>query len=169
MKFSCDRDMIMKEFQIAQEIISSRNALSILSYVLLKVEQGSLQIRATDLKVSFETKVPVDSSEAGSTTVFCDKILSILRTLPPGEVLFELHDHERFIIKPVFKTNIDFQLKNMSADKFPEIQWADPDSFFSVPQRDLIEMISQTVFAVSDDETRYFMNGVYMEKKNQQI
>ena len=56
MKFSCERDVLIKEIQIAQEIISSRNALSILSNVLLSANNGSLLIRATDLKVSFEAQ-----------------------------------------------------------------------------------------------------------------
>jgi len=169
MKFTCDRDVIIKEFQTAQEIVSSRNALSILSYVLIKAEDNSLQICATDLKVSFETTIPVEVQEPGTTTVFCDKLLGILRSLPVGEVQFELKEHDSFVINPVFKTSIDFRLKNMSAEKYPEIRWADSSQFFSFKQSDFIEMVSQTVFAVSDDETRYFMNGVYLEKKDQAL
>lgn len=168
MKFSCLKDVILKEITIAQEIISSRNSLSILSNVLLSVDDGSLLVRATDLKVSFETKIPVDSRESGSTTVFCDKLLGILRSLPEGEVEFELHDDDKLVIKPRFG-KIDFRLKCIPSDKFPELEIAPENSFFQIPQNDLIEMISQTVFAVSDDETRYFMNGVYMEKLEDKI
>ena len=84
MKFSCEKDIIIQEISIAQEIISSRNALSILSNVLLVADSDSLVIKATDLKVSFETAVPVHVQTPGSTTVFCDKLLGILRTLPAG-------------------------------------------------------------------------------------
>jgi DNA polymerase III subunit beta len=162
MKFTCERDVIMKEISVAAEIISSRNALSILSNVYLEAADNELTIRATDLKVSFETKLPVDVAEAGSTTIFCDKFLGILRSLPSGEVEFEQEGGDRFIIRPLFK-KIDFKLKSISSDKYPEVQLAPPESYFEFPQADLIEMIEQTVFAVSDDETRYFMNGVYLE------
>ena len=103
MKFSCARDVILKEISIAQEIISSRNSLSILSNVLLSATEGSLLIRATDLKVSFETRIPVDVKTHGSSTVFCDKLLGILRSLPEGEIEFELVEGEKFIIRPLFK------------------------------------------------------------------
>lgn len=162
MKFTCERDVIMKEISVAAEIISSRNALSILSNVYIEAGENELTIRATDLKVGFETKLPVEVAEPGSTTVFCDKFLGILRSLPSGEVEFEQEDSERFVIRPLFK-KIDFRLKSISSDKYPEVQLAPPESYFEFPQADLMTMITQTIFAVSDDETRYFMNGVYLE------
>jgi DNA polymerase III subunit beta len=162
MKFSCERDVIMKEIAIATEIISSRNSLSILSNVLLKAENNTLQIRATDLKVSFETVIPVEVQTPGATTVYCDKVLGILRTVPSGEIEFEQDTPDKVIIRPRFK-KVDFRLKCIEADRFPEIQLVPQESYWEIPQKEFIEMISQTVFAVSDDETRYFMNGVYME------
>ncbi len=167
MKFSCDRDALLHEISIAQEIISSRNALSILSNVLLETGENTLFIKATDLKVGFETSIPVEVIQTGVITVFCDKLLGILKTLPEGEVEFDQQEG-RLTIKPRFK-KISFQLKSIPADKFPELQTAREDSFFQVPQKDLAEMIAQTVFAVSDDETRYFMNGVYLERKENSL
>ncbi len=163
MKFICDKAVILKEISVAQEIISSRNALSILSNVLLSAENNTLLIKATDLKVGFETKIPVSVEDPGNTTVFCDKFLGILRSLPDGEVEFDSSDG-RLVIRPTGK-KIDFQLKSIAADKFPEIQEIEEDHYFPFPQKDLNEMISETIFAVSDDETRYFMNGVFMEQQ----
>ncbi len=168
MKFTCEKDALIKEISIAQEIISSKNALSILSNVLLEADNNSLSIKATDLKVSFETKIPVEVSVPGSTTVFCDKFLGILRTLPSGDIEFEEQENDALVIKPLFK-KIDFRLKTISSDKFPELQTAPDEQFFEFSQKDIIEMISQTIFAVSDDETRYYMNGVYLEKNDNKI
>ncbi len=162
MRFVCDKDTLLREIAIAQEIISSRNVLSILSNVLLEADQNTLNIKATDLKVGFETAIPVDVSEAGSTTVFCEKFLGIIRSLPEGEIEFEQQD-SRLIIRPVAK-KIDFQLKSIASEKYPELQSTGEDNYFSLPQSEIIDMITQTIFAVSDDETRYFMNGVYLEK-----
>ena len=163
MKFTCEKNTIQKEISIAQEIISTRNALSILSNVLLVAEDNTLTIKATDLKVGFETQIPADIAEEGSTTVFCDKFLGILRSLPDGDIEFEQTDN-RLLIKPLFK-KINFQLKSIAGDKFPELQEIAEDQFFEIPQKDVIQMVSQTIFAVSDDETRYFMNGVYLENR----
>lgn len=164
MKFVCDKAAILKEISIAQEIISSRNALSVLSNVLLSAAEGTLLIKATDLKVGFETKIPVAIETDGDTTVFCDKFLGILRSLPDGEVEVTT-DEGRLLIRPTGR-KIDFQLKSIAADKFPEIQDIAEDRYFSLPQKDLNEMISQTIFAISDDETRYFMNGVFLERQD---
>jgi DNA polymerase-3 subunit beta len=162
MRFSCNKNIILKEISVAQEIIASRNALSILSNVLLEVEGDALTIKATDLKVSFETRIPVVVETPGNTTVFCDKLLGILRTLPDGDVHFVQDDGDRLAITN--GDNINFQLHSISADKFPEIPETEETAFFSLPQKDFISMIGQTIFAISDDETRYFMNGVFMEK-----
>jgi len=161
MKFTCEKNVLLQEISVAQEIISSKNALSILSNVLLIAETSTLIIKATDLKVSFETRVPISAEVPGSTTVFCDKFLGILRSLPEGEVEFE-QDDQRLVIRPLFK-KIDFQLKSIASDKFPELNDIADDKYFSIAQKDLNDMISDTIFAVSDDETRYFMNGVFME------
>ncbi len=168
MKFSCERDILIKEISIAQEIISSRNTLSILSNVYLKTEDDNLTVKATDLKVSFETSIPVKTEDPGTTTVFCDRFLSILRALPPGEVEFEMEDSLMLTIRPLFK-KIDFHLKSIHPEKYPEIQEAVQENSFEFPQRDIKDMIAATIFAISNDEARYFMNGVYLEKVDDKL
>ncbi|HOT62893.1 MAG TPA: DNA polymerase III subunit beta [Treponemataceae bacterium] len=167
MKFSFDRDALLKEISIAQEIIATKNAISILSNVLLEAQNGSLTIKATDIKVNFETRIPVDVVEGGSTTVFCDKFMSIISSLPPGEIEFDQSDI-KVNIRSIAK-KAKFQLKSITSDKFPEFSSPSNLTFFEVPVKDFKEMINQTVFSVSDDETRYFMNGVYMERKENKL
>ncbi len=168
MKFSCEKDILLREISIAQEIISSRNSLSILSNVYLEVKENNLFIKATDLKVSFETDIRVEAILPGSITVFCDKLLGVLRSLPPGEVEFELKENTLLYIKPLLK-KIDFQLKSIAADKYPEIKSIPKELYFNFPQKEFIDMISKTTFAVSDDETRYFMNGVFFKRSDQKL
>lgn len=162
MKFTCSKNAILNEIAIAQDIISSKNSLSILSNVLLEADDNNLFIKATDLKVGFETKIPVSVETSGSTTVFCDKFLGILRSLPDGDITFSL-DNQRLEIKSA-DNKIDFQLKIIDSDKFPELKNVSDDMYFNIPQNEFMEMINHTIFAVSDDETRYFMNGVYLEE-----
>lgn len=165
MKFTVEREQIIREIQVAQEIIASRSNMSILSNVLLHAQDGELTIRATDLKVSFETTIPVTVMEPGITTIFCDKLLAILRLLPAGDITFEQNPQstgENFVIRPVFG-EMEFRLRSISADKFPELQTQVTSGYFAFPQDQFVEMVTQTVFAVSDDETRFFMNGVYLE------
>jgi DNA polymerase-3 subunit beta len=84
MHFSCEKELIVKEIAVAQEIISSRNTLSILSNVLLENRDNLLAIKATDLKVSFQTQIAVETKSSGTVTVFCDKFLGILQPAGGG-------------------------------------------------------------------------------------
>ena len=161
MKFVCERNILLKEIAIAQEIIASKNVISILSNIYLEAQDDSLTIKATDLKVNFETKVPVTVIEPGPATVYGDKFLGILGSVPEGEMEFEYRDNRVKIKTSVKKAN--FQLKSMASDKFPEFSQSNAE-YFEIPIKDFKEMVSQTVFAVSDDETRFFMNGVFLEK-----
>ncbi len=167
MKFTCDRSVLLKEISIAQEIISSKSTISILSNIYLEAENNTLSIKATDVKVNFETQVPVSVQEPGSTTVYGDKFLGILSSIPDGDLEFDQSD-SKIVIKPALK-KIKFQLKSIASDKYPEFPIASNTGKFEMPVKDFKDMIQQTVFAVSDDETRYFMNGVLFEKQDNKL
>ena len=84
MKFTCDRSVLLKEISIANEIIASKNAISILSNIYLETIDDYLVIKSTDMKVNFETKVPVQVLETGVVTVYGDKFFGILNSIPDG-------------------------------------------------------------------------------------
>ncbi|MBE6360716.1 MAG: DNA polymerase III subunit beta [Treponema bryantii] len=162
MKFVFDRDAMIKEIAIAQEIITNKSPVSILSNILVIAENGTLTIKATDSTVKFTTNIPVDIEEEGRTTIFCDKFMSILSSLPSGDIEF-IQEDIGVTIKPISK-KVKFQLKSQASDKFPEIGSSENIPFFELPSKDFKEMIKETIFAVSDDRNRYFMTGVYFVK-----
>ena len=162
MKFTFDRDAMIKEISIAQEIITNKSPVSILSNILIIAENNSLTIKATDSTVKFTTVIPVDIQEEGRTTIFCDKFMSILSSLPSGEIEF-IQEDIGVTIKPISK-RVKFQLKSQASDKFPEVGTSENVPFFELPSKDFKEMIRETIFAVSDDRNRYFMTGVYFVK-----
>jgi DNA polymerase-3 subunit beta len=163
MRFSCDRDIVVREIGNAQEVIASRNTLSVLSNVFLSSDQDRLTVRATDLKVGFETSVPVRTASSGSTTVFCDKLLGIFRSLPPGEVQVSLDEEAMLLSIHPTQRKIEFDLRSISTEKYPEPQDLPDELYFEFPQNQFLSLVAKTLFAVSDDETRYFLNGVYLE------
>ncbi len=167
MKFTFDRDAMIKEISIAQEIITNKSPVSILSNILIIAEHNSLTIKATDSTVKFTTVIPVDIQEEGRTTIFCDKFMSILSSLPSGEIEF-IQEDIGVTIKPIAK-RVKFQLKSQASDKFPEVGTSDNVPFFELPSKDFKEMIKQTIFAVSDDRNRYFMTGVYFIKNGETL
>lgn len=168
MKITCSREALAREISIAQEVVSSRNSLSILSNVLLHAAGGSLTIQATDLKVGFEASIPVEVVTEGTATAFCDKMLGIVRSLPEGDVEIEQVDAAVLRVRPA-SGKIEFQLRCIPSDKYPELQQAPDNLFFPFPQKEFIEMVSRTLFAVSNDESRYFMNGIFMEKRDDSL
>lgn len=166
MLFSCNKEVILREISIANEIISSHKALTIISSVLLIAKEDILIIKATDFRVSFETEIPISLEKPGDSTVFCSKFLGILRNFP-DENVFIIKEGEKLTITN--KGNISFKLNSLSVDNFPEIPNSEGATFFSLPQKNFVYMIRQTIFAVSGDETRYFMNGVYMKTKDNEL
>ena len=162
MKFTCDKTSLFREIAFAQEIIASKNALSIMSNVYLEASAERLLIRATDVKVCFETSIPVEEVVPGSLTVFCDKLTGILSSLPEGDITVEQEDG-KVVLKSAAR-KVRFQLKTLSAATFPELPKVEDSLYFEVPSKEFKRMITQTLFSVSTDETRYFMNGVYLEK-----
>ena len=167
MKFTFDRDAMIKEISIAQEIITNKSPVSILSNILIIAENNSLTIKATDSTVKFSTVIPVDIQEEGRTTIFCDKFMSILSSLPSGDIEF-IQEDIGVTIKPIAK-KVKFQLKSQASDKFPEVGTSENVPFFEVPSKDFKEMIKETIFAVSDDRNRYFMTGVYLIKNGETL
>ena len=167
MKFTCERSVLLKEISIAQEIIASKNAISILSNIYLEAKDGALLIKATDLKVNFETQAPVTVADPGSTTVYGETFLRLLNSFPDGEEI-EFEKKETDPTFTITQKKKNYRLKCIDSDKFPEFSVSNAE-FFEFPIRDFKDMILQTVFAVSDDETRYFMNGVFFEKTGDKI
>ncbi|MCL2800301.1 MAG: DNA polymerase III subunit beta [Treponema sp.] len=167
MKFTCNREILLKEISIAQEIISSKNAILILSNIYLETLKDKLIIKAKDMKVNFQTQIPVTVIEEGSTTVYGDKFFGIVSTFPYDEIEFSQKDNVA-VIKPTTQRKPEYKLKSIASDKFPAFP-VTTEPYFEMPIKDFREMVVQSVFAVSDDETRYFMNGVYLEKTENKI
>lgn len=167
MKFQFDRNSMIKEISIAQEIIANKSPISILSNILLEAQNNTLTIKASDATVNYITRIPVDVQEEGTTTIYCDKFMRILSTSPAGLIEFEQKDIT-VTIRPVSK-KVKFQLKSIASDKFPEIASTENVQYFEVPAKELKEMIKQTSFAVSEDGNRHFMMGVYFEKKDDNL
>jgi DNA polymerase-3 subunit beta len=169
MKFICDRNTLLKEIGIAQDIIpsGSSNAITILSNIYLEARDGTLTIKATDINVYYETKVPVSVVEEGATTVFGGKLFVFLSSFPDGEIEFT-QTNQTFVIKPTSK-KLRFSLRTMSEEQYPEFHSFEKLEFFTMPMRDFKDMIEQTSFAVSDDPTRFHMNGVFFEKVDDKV
>lgn len=162
MKFVCQKNAILKELSNALDFTSQRNTLAVYANVCLVLEENNLTIKATDQKMSYVSEMTVEGIENGSTTVVCDKFLNIIKNLPDTNIAFEDSD-DKIKIKPE-GTAIEFKLRTIEASAFPSLSFGE-EGYFRVSQKDFSDMINQVIFAVSDDESKYAMNGALLEKE----
>ena len=165
MKFVFDKETFVNEITVAQKIIATKN--NIFSNVYLEAGDNVLTIKAAGSSGTFQTKIPVETVEKGSAKVFCDKLMSILASIPDGEAEFSLQEKDAVVKSLMVK--LKYKLKSMLTDLFPDFVSVDEKSFFSVPAKDFKEMVKKTSFAVSVEPARYFMTGVFFEKKDNKL
>lgn len=167
MKFTCQSALLRQEIEYAYLFAGQKNSLSISSNVLLEAANESLTVKTTDQKTGFISIINVNVVLPGSTTVSCEYLLSALKWLSQGEVEISDETGKLMIYDLSTKSSSpDVVLSTISSDKFPQLRTAEEDSYFAVPQRDIFDMVEKTSFAVSDDDTRFFLCGVYMEKRD---
>lgn len=166
MKFATSRESLIRVLSVAREIISNNSPLSILSNVLLQTDKDNsrIVIKCTNSNINAVSYFNAEIEEEGETTVFCDKMLSVISSLPSGNVVFENKGTE-INIKPENK-KIKFKIKTLSADKFPVIKDFNKDNVFEISAKEFKNLIRQTSFAVATDPNRYFMTGCYLTKDN---
>lgn len=144
-------------------VVEKKNTLQILSNVYLSVQNNELTIKATDLEVSIETTVPVEVIETGRATVSAKSFLDIIRVLPEKEI--HIHSKENHWIG-ITCGKSSFNIMGLSPEDFPSL----PSHSGKVSSKARVEalqkMIDHTLYAVSMDETRYHMNGVFFENQD---
>ena len=162
MKFICQKNAILKELSNALDFTSQRNTLAVYANVCLVLAGNNLTIKATDQKMSYVSEMTVEGLADGSTTVVCDKFLNIIKNLPETNIVFE-DSEDKISIKPE-GMSIEFKLRTIEASAFPALVFGDESDYFKVSQKDFTDMINQVIFAISDDESKYAMNGALLEK-----
>lgn len=168
MKFTCKCSLLRQEIEYASNFASKKNSLSISSNVLLEVSNELLTIKAYDQQMGFISSIPVSVSVPGSTTVFCEKLSNVLKNTEDVDIeVFE--DNGILNIRPVDNENFSANMKTIEASRFPELESIDDSLLFSVTQRDFIDMIDKTSFAVAGEDNRHFLTGVYMENKEDRL
>lgn len=167
MKFTCKSDVLCQEIEYAYLFAGQKNSLSISSNVLLEAANDSLTVKTTDQKTGFFSIISVNVVLPGATTVSCEYLLSALKWIGQSEVEITDESGKLAIYDLSSKSSSpDVLISIIAADKFPSLRTADDESYFVLPQRDIFDMVSKTSFAVSDDDTRFFLCGVYMEKRD---
>lgn len=161
MKFSIQREALLRPLQLACGVVERRQTLPILSNILISVEKGEIYLTATDLEVEIVTHFAVDgNAETGRTTAPARKLLDICRTLPDQAQIELTVQTERL---GLHSGKSRFTLATLPAAEFPNVDAVTDAIAFSLPQRDLKRMIERTQFAMAQQDVRYYLNGLMLE------
>ena len=159
MEFTITKETLIKGLGKTQTIIEKKTTLPILSNVLIETRgDEAIEIAATNLEVGIKGTYSAQVQERGSVTVAAKKLFEIVRELPESEIKFKALDNNWVEIacgKAIFK------MVGLSSDDFPIIPSFDDETFHPLPAAMLSEMVERVQHAVSLDETRHYLNGVY--------
>jgi DNA polymerase-3 subunit beta len=161
MKFKADRATLMKSLAHVQNVVEKRNTIPILANVLLAVRDGRLTIAATDLEIALVEEVPAQSSRNGAITVPATTLYEIVRRQPENAEI-EL-DHPGGDAQLALRAGrYSTSLVALGVDEFPKLDAGKLSHSFNLSALDLRGLIDRTKFAISTEETRYYLNGIYL-------
>jgi DNA polymerase-3 subunit beta len=161
MKISIERAALLKAVSQAQSVVERRNTIPILANVLIEAEGDTASFRATDLDIEVVDKTAAVVERPGATTVSAVTLHEIVRKLPDG-ALVQLSDDGTSGRLEVNAGRSSFQLATLPREDFPVMTTTEYSANFSAKAPDLRRLFDKSKFAISTEETRYYLNGVYM-------
>jgi len=167
MKATIERATLLKSLGHVQSVVERRNTIPILSNVLLEArDDGSIRLMATDLDLQVDESVPANVSQAGAITVSAHTFFDIVRKLPEGSQV-ELTAAEGKM--QVVAGRARFNLSKLPRDDFPVIAEGELPTRFELPAATLRQIIEKTRFAISSEETRYYLMGIFFHVIDDQL
>jgi len=161
MKATIERATLLRCLSHVQSVVERRNTIPILSNVLIDASDGgSVRVMATDLDLQVvETMSAASVDQPGAITVSAHLLFDIARKLPEGSQVSLTTNDNRLEVKA---GRANFKLPTLPRDDFPVIVEGDLPTSFELPARLLAELIDRTRFAISTEETRYYLNGIFL-------
>jgi len=167
MKATIERAVLLKSLGHVQSVVERRNTIPILSNVLIDArEDGSIRLMATDLDLQVDESVPANVSQPGATTLSAHTLFDIVRKLPEGSQV-ELSAAEGKM--QVVAGRSRFNLSTLPRDDFPVIAEGELPTKFELPAATLRQIIEKTRFAISSEETRYYLMGIFLHVIDDQL
>lgn len=151
---------LTKALQRVQGIAEKKPAMPALSHALIQTGDGQISVTASSLEVSVQAEYPAEVKLQGAVCISARPLYDMVRSLSGPSVLLKTVQNGRVRLS-CGRTN--YRVNSLAPEQFPSIQTAHENEFVSVSSSLLKEMVDKTLYAVSVDETRYNLNGVYME------
>ena len=161
MKLTIERGALLKSLGHVQNVVERRNTIPILSNVLLEAGSNALGLTATDMDLTIVERVPVSVGANGAATVPAHTLYDIVRKLPEGSQV-EIGSEGDGAQASVRAGRSKFTLPTLPREDFPATSGGDLPHKFSLAAKELRSLIDRSKFAISTEETRYYLNGIYL-------
>src|ERR1043165_4461161 len=166
MNLTIAKEQILTGLQAAQNVVSTRTTPPILSNVLMRAEGDRLEFTATDLDVTIASSVEAKVKKPGASTVPVKKLFGIVRELGNSEIDLEVDDKNVCSIRSGASF---YKINGLSADEFPPMPKFKEDKKVELKQETVKSMMKKTSFAISTDESRYVLNGIFISLKDHKM
>ncbi len=161
MKITVERSELLKSLGHVHRVVERRNTIPILANVLIKADDGRLSLKATDLDLEVTDSISAEVAPGGATTVPAHMFYDIVRKLPDGSQIVIEGSGERAVLS-IRAGRSRFTLQTLPESDFPDLAAGEMSHSFKLAAGDLKRLIDKTQFAISTEETRYYLNGIYL-------
>ena len=163
MEFVIDREELVKGLFMSQSVVEKKGTMPILLNVLIETKENGISITATDLEIGIKGLFSAEVKNPGSITISAKKLYEVAKELPENDVSFRLKEN---LWVEICSGKSLFNIMGISAETFPSFPAYEEENFIAVEGPILREMVDKTIFAVSSDESRYNLTGVFFTKKD---
>lgn len=160
MKFTCTRNDFNNGISIALKAIPGKTTMPILECVVIEASNNSIKLTTNDMQLGIETKIPAQVDKDGVILVNAKMISDIVRRLPDEQVNFEVDENNNILL---FCGKSKFNIPGLSSEEFPKLPQIEIEKTISLSQFTLKEMIRQTIFSISDNESNRILTGELFE------
>ncbi|MDG4543422.1 MAG: DNA polymerase III subunit beta [Rickettsiales bacterium] len=167
--FTIDRSQLLKALGHVQSVVERRNTIAILSNVKIEAFGGQINLTATDMDIAVTEKLEADISEEGALTVSAHTLYEIVRKLPDGAQVSIKGDASDTGHIEIASGSCNFSLACLPVTDFPVMSRGDMPYEFSLTAAELTALIDKPRFAISTEETRYYLNGIYIHSTDKML
>src|ERR1700760_881484 len=161
MKVNVERAQLLKSLGHVHRVVERRNTIPILGNVLVRAQNSQLSLKATDLDLEVTETLAAEAGTGGSTTGPAHMFYDIVRKLPDGAQIVLEGDGDRSVLA-IRAGRSRFTLQTLPENDFPDLAARDMTHSFSLAAADMKRLIDRSQFAISTEETRYYLNGIYL-------
>jgi DNA polymerase-3 subunit beta len=165
-EFTIDRALFLKALGHVQSVVEKRNTIPILSNVKLEAFEGGVSLTTTDMDIAITEKIAADVYEEGALTVPAHTLYEIIRKLPDGSQIVLQGNAATDGKLKISSGSCNFSLSCLPITDFPVMDSGDMSHKFTLTSAELVALIDKTKFAISTEETRYYLNGIFLHAKS---